>query len=90
MTTSAFKSGKRAARDRLKAIEQARSARAKATARRHADVSRDELAWPCARDRRCPITFTGALAQLRALAADCAIGQSVSPTLDAICRRLGS
>ena len=49
MTTSTFKSGKRAARDRLKAIEHARSPRAKATAGRHADVSRDELAWPCAR-----------------------------------------
>jgi hypothetical protein len=44
MTTSTTpKNEERAARDRLKAIERARAANAKATARRRADVIRDEL-----------------------------------------------
>ena len=57
MTTSATpKNEERAARDRLKAIERARAANAKTNARRRADVIRDELARPRAKDCRCPIT----------------------------------
>jgi hypothetical protein len=57
MTTSATpKNEERAARDRLKAIQRARAANAKASARRRADVIRDELSRPRAKDCRCPIT----------------------------------
>ena len=80
----------RAARDRLKAINKAHAAKAKATARRRADVIRDELARPRAKNCRCPITPQSTLEQLRALGADCTAGQWVCPTLDAIRRRLGA
>jgi hypothetical protein len=51
MTTSTTpKNEERAARDRLKAIERARAANTKASARRRADVIRDELARPRAED----------------------------------------
>ena len=90
MTTSTTpKNEERAARDRLKAIERARAANAKASARRRADVIRDELARPRAKDCRCPITPGSTLEQLRALGAGCTAGQWVCPTLDAIRRRLG-
>jgi hypothetical protein len=90
MTTFATaRNEKRAARDRFKAIERARAASAKATARRRADVIRDELARPRAKDCRCPITPASTLEQLRALGAGCTAGQWVCPTLDAIRRRLG-
>ena len=91
MTTSTTpKNEERAARDRLKAIERARAANAKANARRRADVIRDELARPRAKDCRCPITPASTLEQLRALGAGCTAGRWVCPTLDAIRRRLGA
>ena len=80
----------RAARERLKAIERARAANAKANARRRADVIRDELARPRAEDCRCPITPASTIEQLRALGAGCTAGRWVCPTLDAIRRKLGS
>jgi hypothetical protein len=80
----------RVARDRLKAINRAHATNAKATARRRADVIRDELARPRAKHCRCPITAQSTLEQLRALGAGCTAGQWVCPTLDAIRRRLGA
>lgn len=80
----------RAARDRLKAIERARRAKAKTNARRRADLIREELARPRAKDCRCPITPATTPGQLRALGAGCTAGQWVCPTLDAIRRRLGA
>jgi hypothetical protein len=91
MTTSTTpKNEERAARDRLKAIERARAANANASARRRADVIRDELAQPRAKDCRCPITPANTVEQLRALGAGCTAGRWVCPTLDAIRRRLGA
>jgi len=91
MTASTIpKNEERAARDRLKAIDRARTANAKANARRRADVIRDELARPRAKDCRCPITPQSTLEQLRALGAGCTAGQWVCPTLDAIRRRLAA
>ena len=89
MTTSITKNEERVARDRFKAIERARAANAKASARRRADVIRDELARPRAKDRRSPITPASTVEQLRALGAGCTTGHWVCPTLDAIRRRLG-
>ncbi len=91
MTAStASKNEERAARDRLKGIERARAANAKANARRRADVIRDELARPSAKDCRCPITPASTVEQLRALGAGCTAGRWVCPTLDAVRRRLGA
>jgi hypothetical protein len=90
MTTSTTpKNEERAARDRLKAIERARAANAKANARRRADVIRDELARPRAKDCRYPITPASTIEEVRALGAGCTAGRWVCPTLDAIRRRLG-
>ena len=90
MTTSTTsKDEERAARDRLTAIERARAANAKATARRRADVIRDELARPRAKDCRCPITPGSTIEELRALGAGCTAGRSVCRTLNAVRRRLG-
>jgi hypothetical protein len=89
-TATASKNEERAARDRLKAIERARAANAKANARRRADVIRDELTRSCAKDCRCPITPASTIEQLRALGAGCTAGQWVCPTLDAVRRRLGA
>jgi hypothetical protein len=91
MTTSTTpKNEERSARDRLKAIERARAAKAKANARRRADVIRDELARPRAKDCRCPITLASTLDELRALGAGCTAGRWICPTLDAVRRRLGA
>jgi hypothetical protein len=91
MTTPTTPTGEeRAARGRLKAIERARAANAKANARRRADVIRDELARPRAKDCRCPITPASTLEQLRAFGAGCTAGRWVCPTLDAVRRRLGA
>jgi hypothetical protein len=91
MTTSTTpKNEERAARARLKAIERARAANAKANAHRRADVIRDELARPRAKDCRCPITPASTTEELRALGAGCTAGRWVCPTLDAIRRRLGA
>ena len=84
------KTEERTVRDRLKAIERARAANAKATARRRADVIRDELARPRAKDCRCPITPVSTLEQLRALGAGCTADRWVCPTLDALRRRFGA
>jgi hypothetical protein len=90
MTTSTTpKNEERSARERLKAIERARAAKAKATARRRAAVIRDELACPRAKDCRCPITPQSTIEQLRELGAGCTAGRWVCPTLDAVRRRLG-
>jgi hypothetical protein len=80
----------RAARDRLKVIKLARAGKDKANAHRRADVIRDELARPRAKDCRCPITPQSTLEQLQALGAGCTVGRWVCPTLDAIRRRLSS
>jgi hypothetical protein len=89
MTTSATpKNEERLARDRLKAIDRARAANAKASARRRADVIRDELTRPRAKDCRCPITPASTIEQLRALGAGCTADRWVCPTLDAVRRRL--
>ena len=88
--SSTSKNEERAARDRLKVIERARAANAKAPARRRGDVIGDELARPRAKDCRCPITPVSTLEELRALGAGCTAGQWVCPTLDAIRRRLGA
>jgi hypothetical protein len=91
MTTSTTpKHEERSARDRLNAIARARSANAKASVRRRADVIRDELARPRAKDCRCPITPASTIEQLRALGAGCSAGRWVCPTLDAVRRRLGA
>ncbi len=83
------KTEERAARDRLKAIQRARAAKARANARRRADLIRDELARPRAKDCCCPITPGSTLEQLRLLGAGCTAGRWVCPTLDAIRRKLG-
>jgi hypothetical protein len=80
----------RAARDQLRAIERARTAKTKANARRRADLIRDELARQRAKECRCPITPQSTLEQLRALGAGCTAGRWVCPTLDAIRRRLAA
>jgi len=91
MTASITPEGEeRAARDRLKATERARAANAKASARRRADVIRDELASPRAKDCRCPITPASTLEQFRALGAGCTAGRWVCPTLDGVRQRLGA
>jgi hypothetical protein len=91
MTTSTTpKNEEHAARDRLKAIERARAANAKASARRRADVIRDELTRPRAKDCRCPITPASTLEEVRALEAGCTAGRWVCPTLDGVRRRLGA
>ena len=79
----------RAARDRMRAIQRARVAKAKADAGRRAAVIREELARPRAKECRCPITPASTLDDLRALGAGCTAGRWVCPTLDAIRRRLG-
>jgi hypothetical protein len=89
-TSTTPKNEERSIRDRLKAIERARVANAKASARRRGDVIRDELARPRAKDCRCPITPASTLEQLRALGAGCTAGRWVCPTLDALRRRLGA
>jgi hypothetical protein len=89
-TTTTPKNEKRAARERLKAIERARAANTKATARRRANIIRDELAQPRAKDCRCPITPASTIEELRALGAGCTAGRWVCPTLDAIRRRLST
>jgi hypothetical protein len=91
MTTSVTpKNEERAARDRLKAIERAPAVNAKASVRRRADVTRDELARQRARDCRCPIMPHSTPEQLHALGAGCTAGRWVCPTLDGMRRRLGT
>jgi hypothetical protein len=91
MTESTTPKGeKRAAHDRLNTIDRAHFARDKAAARRRADVIRDELERPRAKDCRCPITPSSTLDQLWALGAGCTAGPWVIPTLDAVRRRPNS
>ena len=91
MTTHNTKPGQQhGAHDTLRALDRAHAANRNATIRRRADVIRDELAQPRAKDCRCPITPHSTLEQLRALAAGCTAGRSVCPTLDAIRRRLSA
>jgi hypothetical protein len=91
MTTSTTpKNEERSARDRLKAIKLARAGKDKANAHRRADVIRDELARPRAKDCRRPITPQSTLEQLQALGAGCTVGRWVCPILNAIRRRLSS
>ena len=82
-------SEERAARQRVRAIQRARAAKAKADARRRAAVIGEELARPRAKECRCPITPDSTLEDLLALGAGCTAGRWVCPTLDAIRRRLG-
>jgi hypothetical protein len=65
----------RAARERLRAIQHARAAKAKADARRRAAVIREELARPRAKDCHCPITPDSRLEDLIALGAGCTAGR---------------
>jgi hypothetical protein len=91
MTTHDTKPGEqRGASDSLRALDRAHAANPNATIRRRADVIRDELARPRAKDCRCPITPQSTLEQLRALGAGCTAGRWVCPTLDAVRRRLGA
>jgi hypothetical protein len=91
MTTHDTKPGEqRGASDNLRALDRAQAANRNATIRRRADVIRDELARPRAKDCRCPITPQSTLEQLRALGAGCTASRSVCPTLDAIRRRLNA
>jgi hypothetical protein len=83
------RSEERAARERVRAIQRARAAKAILDARRRAAVIREELARPRAKDCRCPITPDSTLEDLLALGAGCTAGRWVCPTLDAIRRRLG-
>jgi hypothetical protein len=89
-STTTPKAEERAARDRLNAIKRARTANANANGRRRADVIRDELTRPRAKDCRCPITPASTPEQLRGLGAGCTAGRWVCPTLDAIRRRLSA
>ena len=89
MTSSTPQSEERAARERIRAIQRARAAKAKADASRRAAVIREELARPRAKECRCPITPDSTLQDLLALGAGCTAGRWVCPTLDAIRRRLG-
>ncbi len=78
----------RQAAQRLRAIEKATRARARANAQRREVVIREELATPRARECSCPITPGSTGQELRALGAGCTAGLWVCPTLDAIRRRL--
>jgi len=82
-------SDERAARERIRAMQRARAAKAKADASRRAAVIREELARPRAKECRCAITPDSTLDDLRALGAGCTAGRWVCPTLDAIRRKLG-
>jgi hypothetical protein len=83
------RSKERAARQRVRAIQRARAAKATVDGRRRAAVIPDELARPRAKDCRCPITPDSTREDLLALGAGCTAGRWVCPTLDAIRRRLG-
>lgn len=83
------RSEERAACERIRAIQRARAAKAKADAGRRASVIREELARPRAKECRCPITPESSLQDLLELGAGCTAGRWVCPTLDAIRRRLG-
>ena len=89
MTNSTPHAEERTARDRVRAIQRARAAKAKADAGRRAAVIRDELNRPAAKECRCPITPDSTLRDLLALGAGCTADRWVCPTLDAIRRRLG-
>jgi hypothetical protein len=89
MTSSTPQSEERAARERVRAIQRARDAKAKADASRRAAVIREELARPRAKECCCPITPNSTRRDLLALGAGCTAGRWVCPTLDAIRRRLG-
>jgi hypothetical protein len=89
MTSSTPQSEERTARERVRAIQRARAAKAKADASRRAAVIREELARPRAKECRCPITPNSTLLDLLALGAGCTAGRWVCPTLDAIRRGLG-
>jgi hypothetical protein len=79
----------RVARERIRAIQPARAAKAKADARRRAAVIREELTRPGAKDCHCPVTTDSTREDLIALGAGCTAGRWVCPTRDAIRRRLG-
>jgi hypothetical protein len=89
MTSSTQQSEEGAARERLRAIQSARAAKAKADASRRAVVIREELARARAKEYRGPITPDSTLRDLLALGAGCTAGRWVCPTLDAIRRRPG-
>jgi hypothetical protein len=89
MTSSTPQSEERAARERVRAIQGARAAKAKTDTCSGAAVIRNELARPRAKECRCPITPDSTLRDLLALVAGCIAGRWVCPRLDAILRRLG-
>jgi hypothetical protein len=89
-TTSTAHREERIARQRLRSLERARAKQAAAKARKRANVIREELARPRAKECRCGITPRTTAAELRALGAGCTAGRWVCPTLDAIRRRLGA
>ena len=73
---------------RLRAVNQARQAKAAAAARPRALIIEEELAKPRAPECACQITPAITNAQLTALGAGFSAGRWVCPTLDAIRRRL--
>ena len=89
-STTTPKDEERAARDHLEAMAQARGVKAHANGRRLADVIRDQLARPRAKDRRRAIHPASTLERPDALGAGCTTGRPVCPTLEAIRRTLGS
>jgi hypothetical protein len=89
-STTTPKREERATRDHLKASTRARAAKAKANDHRRADVNRDQLARPRAKDCRCAINPASTPEQPHALGAGCTAGRSICPTLDAIRPTLGS
>jgi len=78
------------ARSRQRAVERARAGKARADNRRRAEIIREQLAAPRAKECRCPITPASTPAELQALGAGCTAGRWVCPTLDAVRRRLGT
>lgn len=89
-TSTTPQADKRDARRRQRSLERARAGKAKGENRRRAEIIREALADPRAKECRCPITPASTPAELQALGAGCTAGRWVCPTLDAIRRRLGT
>lgn len=89
-TSTTPQAEERDARSRQRALKRARAGKASADNRRRAEIIREQLADPRAKECHCPITPASTPAELRALGAGCTAGRWVCPTLDAIRRRLGA
>ena len=90
LTSTTPRDEERDARSRQRALARARAGKAKADTRRRAQIIREALRDPRAKDCRCPITPESTPAELQALGAGCTAGRWVCPTLDGIRRRLGA